>query len=207
MDYPTELISILAHFSILFSAPTWKKSQLLAIGALLCPRQRTVAAILRIMGRRNEKDYGSYHRVLSRAKWSTLSAGKILLGLLVRLSLSPVPGYLIFPIDETLERRQGKNIKAKGCYRDAVRSSQSCVIKCFGLKWVCATMMLQPPWCKRPWALPYLTLLAHSKKDNQRVGKRHKTCVDIAGQMVLTTTRWLKLLGVSGQVVFLGDGG
>lgn len=207
MDYPPELIAILSHFAILFSAPTWNKGKLLFIGALLCPRQRTVAAILRVMGRRNRSDYENYHRVLNRAKWSAFSAGKILLGLLVRLGLSPVPGYLIFALDETVERRQGKKIKAKGCYRDAVRSSDSCVIKCFGLKWVCATMLVQLPWCKRPWALPYLTVLAHSKKANLESGKKHRTCVDIAGQIVLSTARWLRLLGTSGQVVFLGDGG
>ena len=207
MDYPIELIAILAHFSVLFSAPTWEKGQLLAIGALLCPRQRTVASILRIMGRRNEKDYENYHRVLNRAKWSAFAAGRILLGLLVKLSLNPVPGYLIFALDETLERRQGKKIKAKGCYRDAVRSSESCVIKCFGLKWVCVTVIVQLPWCRRPWALPYLTVLAHSKKASQEAGRKHKTCVDIASQMVLCTVRWLRLLSSSSQVVFLGDGG
>lgn len=207
MDYPPELIAILAHFSILFSSPTWEKGQLLAIGAILCPRQRTVASILRVMGRRDKKDFENYHRVLNRAKWSAFASGKILLGLLIRLSLSPIPGYLIFALDETLERRQGKKIKAKGCYRDAVRSSESCVIKCFGLKWVCSTVIVQLPWCKRPWALPYLTVLAHSKKSNQEAGRRHKTCVDIAGQIVMSTVRWLKLMGASGQVVFLGDGG
>ncbi len=207
MDYPLELIAILAHFSILFSTPIWKKIQLLVVGALLCPRQRTVASILRIMGRRNEKDYENYHRVLNRAKWSAFTASKILLGLLVRLGLSPVPGYLIFALDDTVERRQGKKIKAKGCYRDAVRSSESCVIKCFGLKWICATVIIQLPWCRRPWALPYLTVLAYSKKANKDVGRRHRTCVDIACQMVFCTMRWLRLLGVSSRVVFLGDGG
>ena len=207
MDYPTELIVILTHFSILFSAPTWEKGQLLAVGALLCPRQRTVAAILRVMGRRNEGDYCSYHRVLNRAKWSAFSAGKILLGLLLKTGLGAVPGYIIFALDETVERRQGKKIKAKGCYRDAVRSSESCVIKCFGLKWVCATVIILLPWSKRPWALPYMTVLAHSKKANESRGRRHRTCVDIAAQMVRVTTRWLRLLGCSSQVVFLGDGG
>ena len=207
MSYPEEFIAILAHFSMLFSTPTWGKGQLLAIGALLCPRQRTVAAVLRVMGRKQDKDYTNYHRVLNRAKWSAFSAGKILLGLLVGLGRSAVPGYLIFALDETVERRQGKEIKAKGCYRDAVRSSESCVIKCFGLKWVCATVMIQLPWCKRPWALPYLTVLAHSKKANETARRGHRTCVDIAGQMVRTTMRWLVSLGVSSPVVFLGDGG
>lgn len=207
MGYPEEFISILTNFSILFSAPTWLKMQLLVTGCVLCPRQRTIASILRMMGRKQEGDFQNYHRVLNRNRWSAFSAGKILLGLLIRAEVNVLPGYLIFALDETVERRQGKKIKAKGCYRDAVRSSESCVIKCFGLKWICSTVILQLPWSKRPWALPYLTVLAHSKKSNESKGKKHRTCVDIAGQMVLVTMRWLKLLGASGQVVFLGDGG
>jgi hypothetical protein len=207
MNYPTELIAILTHFSILFSAPVWNKGVLLVTGALLCPRQRTVASALRVTGRREQKNYCSYHRVLSRAKWSAFSAGRILLGLLIKTGLGVVPGYIIFALDETVERRQGKKIKAKGCYRDAVRSSESCVVKCFGLKWVCATVIILFPWSKRPWALPYLTVLAHSKKANESKGKRHRTCVDIAALMVQVTMRWLGVLGCSSQVIFLGDGG
>jgi len=45
---------------------------------------------------------------------------------------------------DTIERRKGKKIKAKGCYRDPVRSSQKYVVKCFGLKW----LSMLPKWLK-----------------------------------------------------------
>ncbi len=49
---------------------------------------------------------------------------------------------------------------------------------------------------KRPWALPIFTVLGHSKKYNETKGKKHKTAVDLAGQIVMVITRWLRILFV-----------
>ena len=82
-----------------------------------------------------------------------MALAKILLGLLI--ALLPASWPVIVAVDETLERRKGKKIKAKGVYRDAVRSSQSNLVTSFGLKWECMTLIVPLPWCKRPWALPF----------------------------------------------------
>ncbi|WP_165773637.1 hypothetical protein [Zooshikella ganghwensis] len=74
---------------------------------------------------------------------------------------------VIVLVDETLERRKGKQIKAKGYYRDAVRSTQKKVVKCLGLKWICMTLVVPLPWNKRPWALPFLTALLNRSLINQ----------------------------------------
>ena len=58
---------------------------------------------------------------------------KILFGLLVKFL--PDSCLILVAVDETLERGRGKKIKAKGVYRDAVRSSQAKVVTSFGLKW------------------------------------------------------------------------
>lgn len=100
----------------------------------MSPEKRTVTAALRVMGLSDEKPFGKYHRVLSRAVWSSLTLSRILLGLLVTLLLgadSPLP----IVIDETLERRPGAKIRAKGVFRDAVRSTQARVVTSFGLRW------------------------------------------------------------------------
>lgn len=46
-------------------------------------------------------------------------------------------GELIIGIDDTIERRRGAKIKAKGIYRDPVRSSHSHFVKASGLRWLC----------------------------------------------------------------------
>jgi hypothetical protein len=196
----TEIISVLAAFASEFTRPTWKNIQTLFIGAILCRGARRITSILRVMDLREERNFSKYHRVLSRAEWNGLALSKILLGILI--TVLPVSWPILIAVDETLERRKGKKIKAKGVYRDAVRSSQSKVITSFGLKWECMTLIVPLPWCSRPWALPFLTVLAPSKKANEKAGKRHKTSIDWTRQMVEIVSRWLKRRAW----ILLGDG-
>lgn len=194
-----EILALLTAFAPAFSRPTWKNVQVLLIGAILCRGSRRVSNILRVMGLSSIRNYSKYHRVLSRAEWDGLALAKILLGLLVKWLPDSWP--ILIAVDETLERRKGKKIKAKGVYRDAVKSSQSTVVTTFGLKWECMTLIVPLPWCKRPWALPFLTVLAPSKKSNEVAGRRHKTSLDWTRQMVILVSRWLKR-----QWILVGDG-
>ena len=123
---------------------------MLVTGAILCRGPHTVTGVLRTLGLAGEGTFCKYHRVLSRAGWSGLQGAKILFGLLVVL-VAHQGHPLIVLVDETVERRKGRKIKAKGCYRDAVRSTQSEVVKCFGLKWICLTLLVPLPWSPRRW--------------------------------------------------------
>ena len=129
-----EMQAVLFPFASLFSMPVWRNASILAIGSILCIGKRTVTSALKVMGLKDEKHFTNYHRVLNRAKWNALNGAKILLGRIIRLIPLGLP--LIVAIDENIERRKGKKIKAKGCYRDAVRSSEKKVVHCFGLKWI-----------------------------------------------------------------------
>jgi hypothetical protein len=194
-----EIISVITLFAPAFTSPTWKKAQILFIGAILCRGARRITSILRVMNLSGERNFSKYHRFLSHAKWSGLVLSKILFGMLV--NLLPTTWPILIAVDETLERRRGKKIKAKGVYRDAVLSSESKVITSFGLKWECMTLIVPLPWCKRPWALPFLTVLAPSKQCNEKANKRHKTSIDWTQQMVKLVARWAKR-----PWVLLGDG-
>ena len=135
LTLPDAIVPILAPFATLFTNPTWRKAQLLMVGAILATGQRTVAAALRVMGRSDQDDYARYHEVLNRAVWSPREAARILLWLLLQY-LDHGDGPLIFGIDETLERRRGARIRARGTYRDAVRSSRHQLVKASGLRWI-----------------------------------------------------------------------
>src|SRR5215212_8352385 len=131
------MVQVLASFAPLFSKRVWQNAQVLLIGAILAPGQRTVSSALRAMGLGQHKRFHRYHRVLSRANWSSREASRLLLGLLVE-AFVPEGGPLVVGIDETLERRYGKKIRAKGVYRDPVRSTHGTFVKSSGLRWVCA---------------------------------------------------------------------
>ena len=72
-------------------------SQILLVGAILAPGQRTVAAALRVMGLSDDRNYARYHQVLNRAVWSPRQAAGILLVLLLQ-HLDQGDGPLIFGI-------------------------------------------------------------------------------------------------------------
>ncbi len=148
-----DIINVIECFAPVFSAKVWRHAKILLIGAILCRKERTVAAILRVMGLGDDPHFGNYHRVLSKARWSGLHAAKILLGVLV--ALVPVKLPIIIGVDETIERRKGKKIKDKGCYRDPVRSTEKHVIRCFGLKWLSMMLIVPVPWSERHWSLPF----------------------------------------------------
>ena len=116
--------------------------------------------------------------------WSPLQVSQVLLRLLIQ-HLDRGDGPLVFGIDETLERPQGPQISALGVYRDAVRSSRSCVLKASGLRWVSLMWLGRIPWAGRYWALPVLTALAPSERYYQRRGRSHKKLADRARQMIL----------------------
>lgn len=198
---PTVLQKVLVPFACLFTKPTWQKAQVLVAGSVLTPRKRTVTAALRVMGLAWQGDFAKYHHVLNRASWSVFAASRILLGLL--LSAFDTGGALVFGIDETLERRWGKKISAKGIYRDAVRSSHSHFVKCSGLRWISLMWLAPVPWAKRTWALPVLTALAPSERYCQEQGIRHKKLTDWARQIAVVLRRWLP----KRQLVIVADSG
>ncbi len=152
------------------------------------PGKRTVNAALRVMGLGQTKQFQRYHRVLNRAAWSGREASGVLLGLLVRTFVPSGP--LVIGVDETLERRWGKKIAAKGVYRDPVRSTHERFVKASGLRWVCLTLLVPVPWARRVWALPFLSVLAPSERYAAERGKRHKKITDWACQALLLVRRW-----------------
>ena len=185
---PPAMILLLRPFAPLFSRRVWTHVQILLMGAILSPAQRTVAAALRVVGLGETPHFQRYHRVLNRASWSSLAASRVLLRLLVAAFVPDGP--LVIGVDETLERRTGAKIAAKGVYRDAVRSSHSHFVKATGLRWVSLMLLTPIPWAHRVWALPFLTALAPSERANAATGKRHKAVTDWAWQLLLVVRRW-----------------
>ena len=195
------ILSVIAPFAVLFSRPVWKNALTLFIGTILCRGKRTVCAALRVMGLSNEINFSKYHHVLNRVEWSQLSAARILLNLIVSTIGRGNP--LVFFIDETPERRKGPKIKAKGYYRDAVRSSKKVVVKSSGLKWLTLAVSWRFPFSERHFALPFMTILEPSTKSDIVAKRRHKTTLQWTIQMLMQVVRWLK----NTPIILVGDGG
>jgi hypothetical protein len=148
-----------------------------------------VASILRITGLSRERRFVNYHRVLNRAAWSGRAAARVLLGLLLGAFLPAGP--VLLGLDDTIERRRGKRISAKGIYRDPVRSSHGHFVKASGLRWLSLMLLVPISWAGRVWALPFLTTLAPSERYCRERGLRHKKLTDWGRQLVLQARRWM----------------
>jgi hypothetical protein len=186
---PEILVSWLAVFRPCFTAPVWHHVLVLVTGAILAPGKRTVTQALRVMGLADRPGFGRYHEVLNRARWDSRDVARRLLRHLLAV-LWP-DGEVVIAIDDTIERRWGAKIKARGIYRDPVRSSDGHFVKTSGLRWLSLAVVLPIAFANRRWALPFLTVLAPSARWSEAQGKRHKTLTDRARQAILQSKRWL----------------
>ena len=171
---PVTLTRVIVKFAPVFSKRVWEHVQVLVVGALLAPGKRTVTAVLRVMGLSQERHFQNYHRVLNRARWSSLAVAHVLRGMVVGTFAST--GAVVIGLDDMLARRRGQQIKAKGIYRDLVRSSRSHMVKASRLRWLCAMVLAEIPWAGWVWALPFLTALCPSERHHQQRDSATSRC-------------------------------
>lgn len=194
------ILTVMREFQSAFSHPTWSKIQLLIIGTILARGRRTVAAALRQAGLSDEANFSLYHQALNRARWNALDLSRRLLHLLVRAFIT-VGGSLTFVIDETLERRWGRRIRRRGHYHDPLASSKKRSVSSSGLRWIVLTLIVTPPWTRRNWALPVMSVQAPTPAVSKRLGLRHKTITERARQMIRLVRRWLP----DAEITVVGD--
>src|SRR5438128_9685360 len=181
LSLPIAFTSAIGVFAPVFSRPVWQHVKVLMTGAVLAPGKRMVTAILQIMGRSAAPDFQTYHRVLNRTVWSPLTASRLLLRLLGAVFIHR--GVVVLGLDDTIERRRGEQIKAKGIYRDPVRSSHTHVVKASGLRWLACMVLTPLSWADRVWALPFLTALCPSERFYAQRGRRHQPLTARAWQL------------------------
>lgn len=160
---------------------------------LLAPAGATLTAALRALGLAHDPCFGNYHRLLNRARWSARQVARVLFGLLV--SAFVPAGPVVLGLDESVERRWGQKITARAIYRDAARSSHSCMQKTSGLRWLSLHLLGRMPWAGRVWALPFLTALCPSRRYAPYTsrGRQHKSLCMRARGLIGQARRWLPL--------------
>jgi hypothetical protein len=200
LNLPPAIMTVLVPFAPLFQAKTWQKVPVLLFGTILTPGKRTVTAALRVMGLQADSLFAKYHQVLNRATWSPLAMAKRLLDVLITM-IYPGDKPLLFGMDETIERRWGRRIAARGIYRDPVRSSESHFVKASGLRWISLMLLTPIPWARRVWALPVITALAPSERYYETRGRQPKTLTERAQQLIMQVRRWLP----QRAIVIVGD--
>lgn len=191
----------LLPFAAMFTQPAWLNAVALATGTLLCLNRRTVCGALRAVDGASDKGFSRFHRFLSRGAWSGLKGSRILLGLLLK-AFVPDGQPLVIGVDDTIERRRGSKICAKGIYRDPVRSSRGFFVKVEGLRWLSLQLLARPGFATRTWGLPFLTVLCRSERANAKRRRRHQTVPEKAAWGMRLIARWFP----HRRLVMVGDG-
>lgn len=113
---PFAITTMIGAFAPLFSKRVFEHATLWLVGAILALGRRTVVAVLRVVGKSHDGYFQNYYCLPNRARWSPIKASRVLLGLL--LDAFVPEGPVVIGIDETIERRRGAKIAAKGIYGD-----------------------------------------------------------------------------------------
>jgi len=192
---------LIQEFAGAFTRPTFPRFVILLLGAILTTGRRTINNLLRTVQVLAPGHPSSYHRVLSRRRWSSWRLARTLVGYILRHWVPAGPVYVCG--DDTVDEHRGKKVYGKACHRDAVRSTHSFTAYRWGHKWVVPAILVKFPFAKRLWALPVLVALYRSKEWNEQHGRRHKTPSELMRQLLAVLIRWFPRR----KFVFAGDGG
>ena len=201
LNLPPTAAPLLESFSAAFSKPTFTRFVVMLVGAVLAFGRRTVTNIFWTVRGVADGDVSSYHRVLSRAKWSLWPLAKVVAAAVIARIPQEEPVGLAG--DDTPQQRKGKKVYGKARHRDPIRSTHSHTVWLYGHKWVVLSILVKLPCCSRYWALPVLVALYRDKETNKAEGRRHKTPIDLMRQMLATLMHWFP----QRKFVFCGDGG
>lgn len=198
---PPRIRSVFRTWSGEFAESVWPRFQILVFAAILCVGRHTVCRLLRIAGALADGHWSSYHRVLSRRRWSTWRLARILAEHVVDRFVPH--GVILLSGDDTVTQHPGKKVYGKARHRDAVRSTHSYTAWRWGHKWVVLAIQVRLPGSNRPWALPVVCALYRSPEEDKRLGRPHRTYVDLMRQLLCVLLHWFP----ERKFVFTGDGG
>lgn len=192
---------LLTALSIAFTGPTCKRFLALLVGAIVTRGPRTVTGMLWPVRGLVPGHFSDFHRVLSRARWSLWTLGRVLATAVV--ALLPADGELRVAADDTVLRHRGPKVYGRGCHRDAIGSSHAITVVCWGHRWVVLAIVVGLPFTTRTWALPVLCALYRPREVAAKQHRRFKTPCELARQLACVLRRWFP----NRRLVLLGDGG
>lgn len=181
------LAAVLSSFRSHFTAPTFVRFVILAVGWILacdpsaggCVTEALLAA--RVSGRLH---WAAFHRFFARAGWEPDRIGQTLFGL-----LGPLLSSLIeLVVDDTVARKRGAHVFGATIHVDPVTSTQKFKNLIRGHCWVVLGVLVNVPWSKRPWFIPLLFRLYRGKKE---AGAAYRTKSALGREMVDLFLTWL----------------
>jgi hypothetical protein len=156
LPVPASLMTLLAVFAPLFTAPSFRTFTALACGFLSQSGKRTVCGMLTGAGLSRIWPHDRAHYFFSCARWNPddlgIAAARLVVALLVRGG-EPVEVL----IDDTLFRRRGKRVWSASWFHDG--AAQGPAKTGYGNNWVVLAVCVRLPMISRPVAVPVMAKL------------------------------------------------
>jgi hypothetical protein len=156
LPVPASLMTLLAWFSPLFTAPSFRTFTMLACGFLAQSGKRTVCGMLTGAGLSRAWSHDRAHYFFSRARWNPDDLGIAVARLVIAL-LVPDGEPVEVLIDDTLFRRRGKRVWAASWFHDGSAAGRAKTG--FGNNWVVLAVRVRLPMLTRPVAVPVMAKL------------------------------------------------
>jgi len=171
--------AIILNFSHIFTQPTAHIFINLINGWILCTARRTITGIIPFANPKNKRPHDTYHRLFPKSRWQPAQLWKLLAQMLIKLFYPA--GTVWMDMDDTIFHRTGQKVDGAGWWRDAIRSTASHVVHCWGLNLVVLTLRVRPPWGGEPLGLP-INMRLHRKNGSG--------LIELAQQMLAEVKGW-----------------
>ncbi|MER5549588.1 transposase [Streptomyces sp. NPDC002589] len=163
---PASWAAVLQNLRWVSTAPSFATFTALVTGLVANTGTGTVTGMLTSAGLAQSWSHDRAHAFFSRAAWSGDTLGMYLSRLIVR-TLLPDEAALTVAIDDTLFKKRGKKVFGAGRQHDGASRSEKPVG--YGVCFVVAGLIVELPFCSRPFCLPVTARLWRPKTDTSKV--------------------------------------
>ena len=178
---PESFLGCLSAFQPCFTAPGFRRFQVVMAGWLLCIGKHTVTGVMRAAGVVGWREHSGFHRFFSRGAWAPDRVGLVVMRLV--LGLLPDDARIVMTIDDTLARHTGKKIASAGMHRDPLLSCANRPFWHFGHTWVVLAIAVRFPKWDKVFSLPVLVRLYRTEKVNRACGQQHHKLHELASAL------------------------
>lgn len=186
-DVLAKLLDVLSAFRLPLTRPGFTNFLVVAVGWIQSYGVHAVTEALVVTGVAGKRHHEAFHRFFSRGTWEPDDLGR---WLFERLERWTGTGSLRVALDDTLAPKKGPRVFGIGAHIDAVRSTKSQRIFCFGHCWVTLAVLVTVPFSSRVWALPVLFRLYRNKKECAKHDAVYKKKTELAREMIDVLACW-----------------
>jgi SRSO17 transposase len=213
MELTPSFVTLLQHFSPVFTAPTYQTFALIVTGWILSHRHRYITEVIFSCGKVGIGHWCRFHRFFSHAAWDLDEVSMVLAQLVVTI-LAPGATFL-WAVDDTLCRKRGLTLYGAGMHYDPLISSRAKSLVSWGHDWVVLCLLIvQPFWAPtKVFALPIAFRLYRNRQGLTK-GKKgrakaaqsaadpdHRTRPELALELIQLIAAWFP----NDEIIVTGD--